>query len=49
MQRLREGFEPDWYTRRGGWAAASSICERLLDRALLTTHDNRHVSGRGVL
>lgn len=52
MRRLREGVEPDWYTRRGGWwplRTDQAFVKVDGPRFLLTTRDNRRVSGRGFL
>ena len=50
MERLREGFEPDWYTRRGGWwplRTNQAFVKVDGPRFLLTTRATRRISARG--
>jgi len=50
MRRLREGFEPDWYTRRGGWwplRTDQAFVKVNGPRFLLTTRDNGRIAARG--
>ncbi len=52
MRRLREGFAPDWYAQHGGWwplRTEQAFVKVDGPRFLLTTRDNRRVSGRGFL